>query len=75
MKTVEDDPEFDTRRATKKLRKFVESHDHAIRQKAEIMIDHFHEQVYLKKKNRWGSPGDGSNQRHRACDPVLSCFF
>jgi len=50
MKTVEDDPEFDTRRATKKLRKFVESHDHAIRQKAEIMIDHFHEQVYLKKK-------------------------
>jgi len=50
MKTVEDDPEFDSRKATKKLRKFVESHDHAIRQKAEIMIDHFHNQVYLKKK-------------------------
>ena len=50
MKTIEDDPEFDTRRAAKKLRKFVESHEHAIRQKAEIMIDHFHNQVYLKKK-------------------------
>jgi type I restriction enzyme R subunit len=50
MKTVEDDPEFDTRKAAKKLRKFVESHDYAIRQKAEIMIDHFHNQVYLKQK-------------------------
>jgi type I restriction enzyme, R subunit len=45
VKTVEADPEFDTKRAKKKLRRFVESHDHAIRLKAEIMIDHFHEQV------------------------------
>lgn len=45
VKTVEADPEFDTKRAKKKLRKFVESHDHAIRLKAEIMVDHFHEQV------------------------------
>ena len=43
--TVESDPEFDTKRAKKKLRRFVESHDHAIRLKAEIMVDHFHEQV------------------------------
>ncbi|UJS18985.1 MAG: hypothetical protein L3J17_08010 [Candidatus Jettenia sp.] len=35
MKTVEDDPEFDTKRAKKKLRRYVESHDHAIRQKQE----------------------------------------
>ena len=45
VKTVEDDPEFDTRRAGKKLRRYVEDHDHAIRLKAEIMVDHFHEQV------------------------------
>lgn len=45
VKTVEADPEFDTRRAAKKLRRYVESHDHAIRLKAEIMVDHFHEQV------------------------------
>ncbi|MBI5967108.1 MAG: type I restriction endonuclease subunit R [Deltaproteobacteria bacterium] len=50
MKTVEDDPEFDTKRAKKKLRRYVESHDHAIRQKAEIMIDHFHEQVIARRK-------------------------
>ena len=45
VKKIEADPEFDTRRATKKLRRYVESHDHAIRLKAEIMVDHFHEQV------------------------------
>ena len=45
VKTVEADPEFDTKRAKKKLRHYVESHDHAIRLKAEIVVDHFHEQV------------------------------
>jgi type I restriction enzyme R subunit len=45
VKTVEADPEFDVRRANKKLRRYVESHDHAIRLKAEIMVDHFHRQV------------------------------
>ncbi len=50
MKTIEGDPEFDTKRAKKKLRRFVESHDHAIRLKAEIMVDHFHEQVIDLRK-------------------------
>lgn len=45
VKKIEGDPEFDVKRARKKLRRYVESHDHAIRLKAEIMIDHFHEQV------------------------------
>ncbi len=45
IKTVEGDPEFDTKRAGKKLRRYVEDHEHAIRLKAEIMVDHFHEQV------------------------------
>ena len=49
-KTVEDDPEFDVKRAQKKLRRFVEGHDHAIRLKAEIMVDHFHEQVIARNK-------------------------
>jgi type I restriction enzyme R subunit len=50
VKTVEGDPEFDTKRARKKLRRYVESHDHAIRLKAEIMVDHFHEQVLALNK-------------------------
>ena len=45
MKTVESDPEFDSKRAGKKLRRYVEDNEHAIRQKAEIMVDHFREQV------------------------------
>ncbi|HDP36105.1 MAG TPA: type I restriction endonuclease subunit R, partial [Candidatus Hydrogenedentes bacterium] len=45
IKKIEDDPEFDTKKAKKKLRRYVESHEHAIRLKAEIMVDHFHSQV------------------------------
>ena len=50
VKTVESDPEFDTKRAGKRLRRYVENHDHAIRLKAEIMVDHFHEQVIGLRK-------------------------
>ncbi len=45
IKKVEDDPLFDNKRAKKKLRRFVEEHEYAIQTKAEIMVDHFHEQV------------------------------
>ena len=49
-KTVEEDPEFDARRAQRKLRRFVEGSDHAIGLKAEIMVDHFHDQVLAQNK-------------------------
>jgi len=49
-KTVEDDPLFDANKAQKKLRRYVESHEHAIREKAEIMVDHFHAQVISHRK-------------------------
>ena len=71
VKTVEGDPEFDTKRAQKKLRRYVESHDHAIRLKAEIMVDHFHEQVLALEQDRRPGAGDGGDERHRARDPVL----
>lgn len=50
MKTVEDDPMFDKKRAQKKLRSFVESNSYTIAQKAQMMVDHFHEQVIAKGK-------------------------
>ncbi len=50
VKTTEDDPEFDTKRAQRKLKLYVEGHKYAIREKAEIMVDHFHEQVIAKQK-------------------------
>ena len=49
-KTIEQDPKFDTKKAQKKLRRFVEGHDQAIRLKAEIMVDHFHDQVLAQGK-------------------------
>ncbi len=50
IKKIEDDPKFDTKRAQKKLRRYVEGHEHAIRRKAEIMVDHFHELVIARNK-------------------------
>ena len=49
-RTIEDDPEFDAKKAQRKLRRFVEGHDHAIRLKAEIMVDHFHDRVLAQRK-------------------------
>lgn len=49
-KTVENDPMFDRKRAQKKLRLFVESNEYAIKQKAEIIVEHFHTDVISKGK-------------------------
>lgn len=45
IKAVEDNPEFDTKQAQKKLRAYVEGHEFAIAEKSKIMIDHFHRDV------------------------------
>ena len=50
VKTVETDPLFDTKRAEKKLRRYVEGHEYAIRLKAEIMVDHLHNHVLAFRK-------------------------
>ena len=50
VKTVDGDPEYDVKKARKKLRKYVEGHETAIQLKAEIMVDHFHEQVVAPGK-------------------------
>lgn len=50
MKTVEDDPMFDKKRAQKKLRAFVEGNPDVIAKKAAMMVEHFHEQVIARKK-------------------------
>ena len=49
-KTIEGDPEFDAKKAQRKLRGYVEGHEHAIGIKAQIMVDHFHEQVIAQNK-------------------------
>ncbi len=41
VKTIQDDPEFEEKKAKRLLRNFVEKHSHAITKKTEIMVDHF----------------------------------
>lgn len=48
--TVDDDPLFDTRKASRKLRAFVEGNEHAIGVKAQIIVDHFHDEILGTRK-------------------------
>ena len=49
QKSIEDDPEFNTKRAQQKLKAFVERDERTIEAKANIMLDHFIQQIYDKK--------------------------
>ena len=49
-KTIEDDPEFEERRAQQELRRYVEGHERAIELKASIMVDHFLNSVHKPGK-------------------------
>jgi type I restriction enzyme R subunit len=48
VKTITDDPNYDKKKAQKKLRKFVESNSYPISKKAEMIVEHFHGQVSSK---------------------------
>jgi len=50
QKSIEDNPEFNTKRAQIKLRSHVEAHPETIKTKAGIMLDHFHESVVRPQK-------------------------
>ncbi len=50
LKKIEDDPEYDKLKAQKKLKAYVESHEHAIKKKTIITVDHFMENVIRKKR-------------------------
>ena len=49
-KSIADNPMFESNRAQKKLRAFVEGHKETIAVKAEIMVNHFMNQVVKTKK-------------------------
>lgn len=49
-KSVEDNPEFNTKKAQSKLRSYVEAHDDTIKTKAGIILDHFENSVVAPKK-------------------------
>lgn len=49
-KSIQDNPLFDTKKAQKKLRAYVERHKQTIGTKAEIMLEHFISKVFNTKK-------------------------
>ncbi|MBM7070660.1 type I restriction endonuclease subunit R [Shewanella sp. 202IG2-18] len=56
-KSIKDNPLFDTKKAQKKLRAYVEREQQTINIKAEIMLDHFIPQVINAKKLRGKGKG------------------
>ena len=57
QKSVQDNPKFDTAKAQKKLRAYVERSQQTVDTKAEIMVDHFIEHVVNAKKLRGKGKG------------------
>ena len=57
QKSIADNPLFDTKKAQKKLRAYVERSQHTINTKAEIMLEHFIQQVVTPKKLRGKAKG------------------
>jgi type I restriction enzyme, R subunit len=52
LKTIEADPLFDKGKAQKRLRKYVEVSPDAIQKKANIIVEHFHENVRYRIDNK-----------------------
>lgn len=50
QKSIEENPEFDTKKAQKKLKSYVETSKETIATKAEVMLDHFIAHVLNAKK-------------------------
>jgi len=50
LKKIEEDPQYDKQKAQKKLKNYVESHEHAIKKKTALMIEHFMDEVIKKRK-------------------------
>ncbi|WP_416189814.1 type I restriction endonuclease subunit R [Neisseria sp. CCUG17229] len=49
-KTIEENPEFDSKKAQQRLKSFVEKSEHSIAVKADIMVSHFLDRVVKTKR-------------------------
>ena len=63
-KAVDDDPEYDTRKARRSIARFVALHPHNLAQKAEVIVEHFREHT----RHKIGGPGQGDG-RHLVPPP------
>jgi len=80
-KSIADNPEFDTKKAQKKLRAYVERSQQTIDTKAEIMLEHFIPQVVNAKKLRGKAKGmiitqniETAIRYHKAINRVLKTY-
>ncbi|MBL4680180.1 MAG: type I restriction endonuclease subunit R [Pseudomonadales bacterium] len=78
-KSIEGNPEFDTKKAQKKLRAYVESSQQTINVKAEIMLEHFIPHIVNKKKLRGKAKGlvvtqniETAIRYHKAINNILA---
>lgn len=52
LKKIEDDPQYPKKKGSYLLKSYVDLHEHNIRKKVEIMVEHFHGQVRNRIRNR-----------------------
>ena len=57
QKSIEDNPEFDSKKAQKRLKAYVERSQQTIDIKAEVMLEHFISQVFNRKKLKGKAKG------------------
>ena len=62
LKKIEDDPCYDKKKAQKKLRIYVESHEQTLQSKTAVMVDHFMDSCYCKKENQRACKSNGCNK-------------
>lgn len=71
-KSIEDNPLFETTKAQKKLKAYVERHQQTIHTKAEIMLDHFLSKVVNAKKLKGKAKGIVATQ---SIESAIRYFF
>ena len=76
IKNIDEDPEFDSKRARKKLTKYVHDHQYAIQTKAEIIVDHFETAVaqLVKGKARAMVVTDGVERAINYYNAISQCL-
>ena len=71
VKTAEDDPLFDKKRAQSILRTYVENQEYAVKEKAGIIVEHFHNSV-KSKINGQGRAMVVTSSIHRAIEYYMA---
>ena len=67
LKKIENDPQYDKKKATTLLKSYVDLHEHAINKKTEIMLEHFWTQVRHRINNKAKAMVVTRSRLHAVC--------